>query len=75
VLAGLSTPGDSRLKRVLQALFEGITLGALVQPRLHAVTGYLALATLVLFLVSLFLLPARSPGTREVGLERRDRRA
>ena len=74
VLAGLSTPGDSRLKRVLQALLEGITLGALVQPRLHAATGYLALATLVLFLVSLFLLPARSSGMREVALDRRDPR-
>jgi hypothetical protein len=62
------------LKRVLQALLEGITLGALVQPRLHAATGYLALATLVLFLVSLFLLPARSSDMREVALDRRDPR-
>lgn len=74
VLAGLSTPGDTRLKRVLQALFEGITLGALVQPRLHAVTGYLALATLVLFLVSLFLLPARTATSGEGALVRRDPR-
>ena len=74
VLSGLSTPGDTRLKRVLQALLEGITLGVLVQPQSHAATGYLALATLVLFLVSLFLLPARSPGTREVALTRRDPR-
>ena len=74
VLSGLSTPGDSRLKRVLQALLEGITLGALVQPRFHAATGYLALATLVLFLVSFFLLPARPQGTRDVALARRDPR-
>jgi hypothetical protein len=74
VLSELSTPGDSRLKRVLQALLEGITLGALVQPRFHAATGYVALVTVVLFLVSLFLLPARLPGAREVGLARRDSR-
>jgi hypothetical protein len=74
VLSGLSTPGDSPLKRVLQALLEGITLGALVQPRFHSATGYLALATLVLFLVSLFLLPARPQGTRNEALTRHDPR-
>ena len=60
VLAQLSAPGGGRLKQVLQTLLEGVTLGALLQPPQHSVTGYLALATLVLFLVALLLLPMRS---------------
>jgi hypothetical protein len=48
------------LKRVLQTLLEGLTLGALLQPVSHAAASYLALLTLVLFLVALFLLPART---------------
>ncbi len=59
VLRELSAPGTSGLKRVLQTLLEGITLGALLQPASHPATGYLALLSLVLFLVALFLLPAR----------------
>lgn len=66
MLRELSTPGTSGLKRVLQALLEGITLGVLLQPPSHAAAGYVALLCLVLFLISLFLLPARRP-TRRVG--------
>jgi hypothetical protein len=44
---------------VLQTLLEGVTLGALLQPAQHSVTGYLALMTLVLFLVALLLLPMK----------------
>ena len=60
VLRELSAPGTSGLKRVLQTLLEGITLGALLQPVSHPATSYLALLSLVLFLVALFLLPART---------------
>ena len=60
VLRELSAPGTSGLKRVLQTLLEGITLGALLQPPSHPATGYLALLSLVLFLVALFLLPPRT---------------
>ena len=60
VLRELSATGTSGLKRVLQALLEGITLGALLQPPSHPATSYLALLSLVLFLVAVFLLPARS---------------
>jgi len=60
VLRELSATGTSGLKRVLQALLEGITLGALLQPPSHPTTSYLALLSLVLFLVAVFLLPARS---------------
>ena len=60
VLRELSATGTSGLKRVMQALLEGITLGALLQPSSHPATSYLALLSLVLFLVAVFLLPARS---------------
>jgi len=63
VLAQLSAPGGGRLNRILQTLLEGMTLGTLLQPSQHAVTGYLALATIVLFLVALVLLPMRSVQT------------
>jgi hypothetical protein len=66
MLRELSTPGTGGLKRVLQVLLEGITLGALLQPPSDAAASYVALFCLVLFLVSLFLLPPRLP-TRRVG--------
>ena len=59
VLAAISDPGDTMLKRVLYALLEGVTLGTLTQPRLHPVAGYLAFATLMVFLIGLALLPSR----------------
>ena len=70
VLRELSAPGTSGLKRVLQALLEGITLGSLLQPPSHVATSYLALFSLVLFLVTVFLLPARG-GSSGHALERR----
>jgi len=70
VLRELSAPGISGLKRVLQAFLEGVTLGSLLQPPSHVVTSYLALLSLVLFLVAVFLLPARG-GDRGHALERR----
>jgi len=57
VLYELSTPGTSWLKQVLQAMLEGITLGTLTQDPLRPMTGYIAFATLALFLVGIFLLP------------------
>jgi hypothetical protein len=70
VLRELSAPGTSGLKRVLQALLEGITLGSLLQAPSHVATSYLALLSLVLFLIAVFLLPARG-GDRGHALERR----
>ena len=64
-LRELSEPGTSGLKRVLQTLLEGITLGALLQPPSHPAASYVALLSLVLFLVALFLLPASA--TRRTG--------
>jgi len=59
VLAALSGPADGRVARVLQILFEGVTLGTVSQDPIHPATSYLAFATLVLFLVGLSLLPGR----------------
>ena len=57
VLAAISDPGGGALKRMLLALLDGITLGTLSQTPLHPVTGYVAFATLLLFLVGLAMLP------------------
>jgi hypothetical protein len=62
VLGAISDPGETTLKRLLYVLLEGVTFGTLTQPRLHSVAGYLAFATLVLFLIGLAMLPMRSPG-------------
>ena len=59
VLYELSTPGTGWLKRVLQAMLEGITLGSLTQDVLHPAVGYLAFFTVALFLFGVFLLPYR----------------
>ena len=56
VLAALSGTADGRLARVLQILFEGVTLGAVSQEVIHPATSYLAFATLVLFLVVRYVL-------------------
>jgi hypothetical protein len=69
VLGAISDPGESALKRVLHVLLEGVTLGTLTQPQLHPAAGYLAFATLALFLIGLAMLPAR---TRSVALIKLD---
>jgi hypothetical protein len=70
VLRELSAPGTGGLKRMLQTLLEGITLGVLLQPPSHPAASYVALLSLVLFLISLFLLPSRT-ATRPDGILRR----
>ena len=60
VLRELSAPGTGVVKRVMQTLLEGITLGAVLQPPSHPAASYVALLSLLLFLVALFLLPART---------------
>jgi len=72
VLRELSAPGTGGLKRVLQTLLEGITLGVLLQPPSHAAAGYVALLSLVLFLISLFLLPAQTASRQGGHLTRQD---
>lgn len=65
VLTALSDPAGGALKRMMLALLEGITLGTLSQPPLHAATGYIAFATLVLFLIGLAML---SPTKRRLSI-------
>jgi hypothetical protein len=59
VLDALSDPSSGRLGRALQLLLEGVTLGAVTQEAQHAASGYVAFATLALFLVAVWLLPER----------------
>jgi hypothetical protein len=59
LLDALSDPAGGGLGRALQLLLEGVTLGALTQDVQHAAAGYLAFATLGLFLVGIWLLPPR----------------
>jgi hypothetical protein len=61
VLSELSAPGTGWVKRVLQAMLEGLTLGTLTQPALHPASGYVALLAVGLFLIGVFLLPYRQP--------------
>lgn len=64
VLDAISDPAGGRLARVLQLLFEGVTLGTLTQDVHHPAAGYLAFVTIGLFLVGVSLLPAGGGATR-----------
>jgi hypothetical protein len=59
VLAALSDPAGGWLKRVLLVMLEGLTFGTLSQDLYRPATGYIAFATLTLFVGSLALLPSR----------------
>jgi hypothetical protein len=59
VLDALSGQPSGRLARVLQVLFEGVTLGAVSQDVQHPAAGYLAFLVIALFLVGIWLLPQR----------------
>lgn len=58
LLASLSSPANGRVARVLQVLFDNVTLGAMIQRPLAAADGYLAFVTLLLYFVGLSLLPS-----------------
>jgi hypothetical protein len=59
VLAALSEPSASRTSRVLIALFDVATFGAMAQEPEPAAGGYLAFVATVLFLTAIALLPPR----------------
>ena len=59
VLAALSDPAGGWLKRVLQSVLEGLTLGTLTQTVYSPITGYVAFIALALFFAGLALLPPR----------------
>lgn len=63
VLESLFASQGGLLKRVMAALVEGISLGAIEYQPHAAITGYAGFFTLVLFLAGLALLPPRR-GTR-----------
>lgn len=63
VLAALSAPATGPMGRIVQLLFEGVTLGSISQPQLAPASGYLAFATLLLYLFGLVLLPRREEPT------------
>ena len=57
-LESLYAPGRGVIKRVMTALMEGITLGALEYVPTGSATGYVAFLTLTLYFVGLVLMPA-----------------
>jgi hypothetical protein len=57
ILAALSDPDAGRLHRMMIVLFDGVTLGTVMQPPLHPGMGYLAFLELALFLLAVTLLP------------------
>ena len=59
VLENLYAADGGTLKRVLTALMAGVTLGGVEYQPNAPVTGYIAFATLALFLTGLVLLPSR----------------
>ena len=58
LLDALANPAAGGLGRALQLLFEGVTLGAVTQEAQHPAAGYVAFATIALFLVAIWLLPS-----------------
>jgi ABC-type uncharacterized transport system permease subunit len=58
ILAAISAPAERGVARALQLLFEGVTLGTVSQRPPHPLEGYVAFATVALYLVALALLPA-----------------
>jgi hypothetical protein len=71
-LESLYAPGRGLVKRLMTALMEGITLGALEYQPAGAVTGYVAFLTLTLYVVGLFLigLPPDSRGANNLPVVR-----
>jgi hypothetical protein len=69
VLESLYSHAGGTLSRVITALMEGISLGALQYDPNDAVTGYLAFVALSLYLTALFLLRSgRESGSAPAGL-------
>ena len=59
VLASIYSPEPGLTKRVVLALVEGVSLGGLAYQAPGPATGYVAFATVGLFLLALALLPRR----------------
>jgi hypothetical protein len=63
-LESLYAPGRSLVKRVMTALLEGVTLGAIEYEPAGPATGYLAFAALAMFVAGLVLLDWSEPDVR-----------
>ena len=61
-LESLYAPGPSMMKRVMTALLEGVTLGAIEYRPAGTATGYVAFVALALFIAGLVLLDWPEPG-------------
>jgi hypothetical protein len=73
VLAALYDPEGGLAKRVLTTLLEGVTLGSIDYVADAPVTGYVAFATLVLYMIGLYLLSGTTGSLAlEGGVEERD---
>jgi len=70
VLSALSQPAEGALTRMLQVLFEGVTLGSVTQGVFRPATGYVAFGTLLLYLFGLVLLPAAGRDRLDTALTR-----
>jgi hypothetical protein len=70
-LESLYAPGRGAVKRVMTALLEGVTLGALGYQPVGTATGYLAFLAISIFIIGLVLLESTDPrlqaGTRLLG--------
>jgi hypothetical protein len=60
-LESLYAPGPSMMKRVMTALLEGVTLGAIEYQPAGSATAYVAFVALALFIAGLVLLDWREP--------------
>ena len=60
-LESLYAPGSGLMKRVLTAMLEGVTLGAIEYQPAGSATGYVAFVTLALFIAGLVLLDGPEP--------------
>jgi hypothetical protein len=69
-LESIYAPGRGVMKRVMTALLEGVTLGAVEYVPAGAVTGYIAFAALALFVAGLVMLdtPAPAPATTDLSV-------
>ena len=69
ILEAISGPADSRLARVLVALFDAATFGSITQVPEPPSAGYLAFFTVAMYLIALALLPpVRPPAARSTEL-------
>ena len=69
VLEGLYTPQTGTLKRLLTALLQGVSLGAIDYHPHAATTGYVAFFTIALYMTGLVALPAAAAAPERGGYE------